>query len=96
MVPRARVRWNGVLAACYDFPMADATKLLEEAMNLPLDERARLAEELLASLDEKEEDVEAAWAAEIQSRAQEVRDGAAPGEEWRTVLRRIQDETLRR
>jgi putative addiction module component (TIGR02574 family) len=76
--------------------MADATKLLEEAMNLPLDERARLAEELLASLDEKEEDVEAAWAAEIQRRAQEVRDGSAPGEEWRNVLRRIQGETLRR
>ncbi|MBW3565149.1 MAG: addiction module protein [Acidobacteria bacterium] len=75
--------------------MADAAKLLEEAMNLPLDERARLAEDLLASLDEKEDDVEAAWAAEIQRRAQEVRDGAAPGEEWRAVLRRIQDETLR-
>ena len=76
--------------------MADVTKLLQEAMTLPLDERARLAEELLASLDEMEHDVEAAWAAEIQRRAQEVRDGAIPGEEWRTVLQRIQGETLRR
>jgi putative addiction module component (TIGR02574 family) len=76
--------------------MADVNKLLQEAMTLPLDERARLAEELMASLDEKEDQVEAAWAAEIQRRAQEVRDGAAPGEDWRKVLQRIQGETLRR
>ncbi|HVT43372.1 MAG TPA: addiction module protein [Thermoanaerobaculia bacterium] len=74
--------------------MADATKLFEEAMNLPLDERARLAEELLASLDEKEEDVEAAWAAGINRRAQEVRDGAGCSKEsdelgraWRNAAR---------
>ena len=76
--------------------MADVNKLFQEAMTLPLDERARLAEELLASLDEKEDEVEAAWAAEIQRRAQEVREGTAPGEEWREVLQRIQGETLRR
>jgi putative addiction module component (TIGR02574 family) len=74
--------------------MADAHRLLREAMDLPPAERARLAEELLASLDEREEDVERAWAAEIERRAQEIRNGATPGEEWRKVLQRIQDQTL--
>jgi putative addiction module component (TIGR02574 family) len=47
-----------------------ARKLYEEVLELPLDERAELAADLLASLDgAPEEDVEAAWAAEIERRA---------------------------
>jgi len=47
-----------------------ARKLYEEALELPLTERAELAADLLASLDgEPDEDVEAAWATEIERRA---------------------------
>ncbi len=50
-----------------------ARKLLTDAMELPLPERAELAADLLASLDgEPETDVEAAWASEIERRAREA------------------------
>ena len=51
-----------------------AQALLREALALPLEERANVAAELLASLDGAETDVadvEAAWAAEIEKRARQ-------------------------
>ncbi|GMV04431.1 MAG: hypothetical protein AMXMBFR53_07110 [Gemmatimonadota bacterium] len=54
-----------------------------EARRLPREERARLAEALIASLDEEAE-VEQAWAAEIARRVEELRTGAVesiPAEE---------------
>lgn len=54
-------------------------------------ERAELAAALLASLDgEPEEDVEAAWAAEIQRRAEQVRSGHAKGRPWSEVRERLE------
>lgn len=44
------------------------------AMELPLHERARLAERLLASLDQ-DAAVEEAWAAEVERRVQDYRSG---------------------
>ena len=50
--------------------MTDATnRLLQEALELEPNERAALAEELLASLDESQADVHAAWAMEIERRS---------------------------
>jgi hypothetical protein len=53
-----------------------AQKLLREALSLPIDQRADVAAELLASLDdvgiEDGAEVEAAWAAEIERRARRV------------------------
>ena len=60
-----------------------ARKLLQDAMELPLPERAELAADLLASLDgEPDADVEAAWAAEVERRARESPDHDVP---WETV-----------
>jgi putative addiction module component (TIGR02574 family) len=53
------------------------------AMQLPRAERARLAERLIASLDE-EARVEQAWAVEIERRVAELRSGKVqpvPGEQ---------------
>ena len=57
----------------------DAKDLLQAAMHLPPEARAALAAELIGSLDpeESDEDVEAAWAAEIQRRLAEVDAGTA-------------------
>lgn len=50
-----------------------ARKLLQDAMELPVPERAELAADLLASLDgEPAGEVEAAWTAEIERRAREA------------------------
>ena len=47
----------------------------EELLKLPASDRARLAERLIASLDEDTE-VEAAWLAEIRRRDTELKTGA--------------------
>jgi hypothetical protein len=55
-------------------------------MALTVAERAEVAAELLASLDgEPEEAVEAAWADEIQRRAERVLRGDAEGRPWPEV-----------
>jgi putative addiction module component (TIGR02574 family) len=65
-------------------------KLLTEALKLPTSARARLAAELIASVDgEPDADVEAAWAAEIDRRVKRVQDEGAKGDEWHKVHERI-------
>ena len=54
-------------------PISD---LSARAKELPPEARARLAEELLASLDPHVSDVEAAWSDEIRRRIAEVERGA--------------------
>jgi putative addiction module component (TIGR02574 family) len=64
--------------------------LLNNALRLTTAERAELAAELLASLDgEPEDDVEAAWAAEIPRRVERVRSGQAKGRPWSEVRERL-------
>ncbi len=66
--------------------------LLREALKLPEDERADVAAELLASLDDPEmEDaaaVQSAWAREIEKRARRVLAGDSVGEAWDAVRSR--------
>lgn len=60
-----------------------ARKLLHDALELPISERAELVADLLASLDgEPDADVEAAWGAEVERRAGESPDNDVP---WETV-----------
>ena len=73
-------------------------ELLREALTWPSEERADVAAELLASLDEAETDratVEATWAAEIERRARRVLAGESQGIPWEDVRRRA-DADLRR
>jgi len=68
--------------------------LLQEALKLPHTERADVAAELLASLDEEPaedlEEVEKAWAAEIERRARRVLAGESTGAPWGDVKQRIE------
>jgi hypothetical protein len=73
-----------------------ATDLLHEALELPLDERAKMAAELLESLHEAEPDVEAAWAEEIQERVSAIRAGELHGTDWRVVLDQVEKDVLGR
>ena len=63
--------------------MARAETLLLEALKLPPKERADVAAELLASLDDLSVDeaaeVERAWGAEIERRARRVLSGTSSG-----------------
>ena len=77
-----------------------AQELLREALSLPIDERADVAAELLASLDdvgsEDVASVEAAWAAEIERRARRVMAGESAGIPWEDVRRRAEAELRNR
>ena len=77
-----------------DLAMARAgKKLLHEALELPIEERAELAAELIASLDgPADADVEAAWAAEIERRAARALSGESQGTAWEEVRDRIKRE----
>jgi putative addiction module component (TIGR02574 family) len=75
---------------------ANAQDLFEKALTLSPTDRAELAAQLLASLDDVEADVESAWAAEIQRRATEARENPDDDEDWRVVLDEIQREVLSR
>ena len=70
--------------------------LLAEVLGLPLDERAKLAAEVLESLEDAEEGVEAAWANEIEARVAAARAGELEGTDWRSVLDRVEREVLGR
>jgi putative addiction module component (TIGR02574 family) len=77
-----------------------AQDVLREALALPLEERADVAAELLASLDdaaaERSADVEAAWAAEIERRARRALADESGGVAWDDVRRRADAELRQR
>jgi len=76
---------------------ARAEQILRDALQLPVEERADVAAELLASLDEPaDDDVEVAWAAEIERRARRVLSGESSGTEWAEARARIVASALRR
>ena len=71
-------------------------KLVEElsrkALALSPEDRLRLAEELLATVQDVDADVEAAWDEEIKRRLAEIDDGTAklvPAEEVFAEVRRL-------
>jgi putative addiction module component (TIGR02574 family) len=72
----------------------DANALLDEALQLPSEARARLAAELLRSLDDEEEpldqaEYDAAWGAVIERRLREIESGAVKAVPWSEARRRI-------
>jgi putative addiction module component (TIGR02574 family) len=73
-----------------------ADRLLEEALKLTPSERAKIAAELLSSLDDQDEDVKVAWAAEIARRAADTDADPEDEEDWRTALDDIRREVLSR
>jgi putative addiction module component (TIGR02574 family) len=67
--------------------MATTDDLLSDALQLPLKERARLAHELLLSLEESAgPDADADWAEELKRRADEVISGKVQTRDAREVL----------
>ena len=66
-----------------------AENIIKAAVKLPKKDRVRAVEQLLSSLEpEKEQDVDAAWAAEIERRSKEIREGTVRLLPWKTVKSR--------
>lgn len=63
------------IVRCYN-PAMETDTVEDQALHLPVDQRAKLAQRLLESLDElTEKDAEALWLREAQRRAREIDDG---------------------
>ena len=69
--------------------MATDPETVRDALALPMDRRAQVAAELLASLDQPVQDdpeiVRTEWAQELEHRARRALSGADPGEPWPEV-----------
>jgi len=71
--------------------MLKVDELLNEAMSLPVELRARLADELLKSLNPARAEIDELWAAEVERRISEIEAGQAeliPGDEVFAKLRK--------
>ena len=89
LAPPTRYIWN----------MARVRDVLNQALHLPLKQRARVAHELLTSLDqgpaEDPADVDRSWAEEIGRRLAAVDAGTAKSVPWLTVERQLKADLAR-
>jgi len=68
----------------------NSRSILDQAMKLPANERAEVAEQLIESLDpHPDSDTENAWQKEIQQRLEEIESGVANTIPWEEVKRRL-------
>ena len=74
----------------------DARQVLQNALQLHVDDRAKIAAELLASLEEKEDGVAEAWAAEIQRRAADAATDPDDEDDWRIAFDEVRKNVLSR
>jgi len=69
--------------------MAGDEEILPQLLKLPAAERARLATELVLSLDESQDpDAAQAWLAELDRRARDVMAGSATIDDWAEIRQR--------
>lgn len=74
-----------------------AEALLDSALRLPSEDRARIAAELIASLDGiPEAGVEAAWDAEVERRIEQVDQGKVQLVDWNDVKAEVARVVKRR
>jgi putative addiction module component (TIGR02574 family) len=71
-------------------------ELLAEVLKLSRDERARVAEEVLSSLEEPEDSVATAWAQELDRRSREVSEGRVHPVAWEDARTQIMNEMRQR
>lgn len=68
-----------------------ARRLLEEVLRLPIQDRAGLATEIIASLDgDADLDAEAAWAVEAEQRARRALANPESGSDWEVIRSRVE------
>ena len=93
--PPIRQRWRGTVAFSA-FPgdthgmNIEPQQLLQSALALPDSDRAEMAASLIYSLDaESDEDVDVAWALEIQRRIESIDSGEVKLVPWDDVMREM-------
>jgi len=74
--------------------MITAEHLRDLALQLPLQDRASLARDLLQSLDVADSPgaVEAAWLEEIESRSEAYESGGIVADDWQASIERVREQ----
>ena len=70
--------------------------ILAQALRLPRAERARLAEDVLSSLEDPDEQVVAAWARELGRRSNDIAESRVQPVDWETARDQILKELEQR
>jgi len=77
--------------------MRNTETLLAEVLDLPEQERAEVAARILESLEQsQDDDVDEAWARELERRAAAVDSGQVVTSDWNVLRRRIEREIFGR
>ena len=69
--------------------MTKADRIVYEALSLPVEIRAKMAEELLKSLNPVREEIDMAWAEEAERRLAEIKTGKKKAVPAREVFAKI-------
>ena len=64
-------------------------KIIEEALSLPVDERAIIADSLLRSLNKPDPDIDVKWAEKAKRRLHELRSGKVTPVSGDTVFEKV-------
>lgn len=67
----------------------ELSDLLKQALTLPVDERAALANTLLDSLEARDQSVQEAWDAEVARRMEDLKSGKAVTVAWEQLHREL-------
>ena len=71
-----------------------AKEILNAARQLPESERLEIVEELLASFEPTaDDDVDAAWATEVERRSREIKEGKVRPAPWEEVKSRARERS---
>jgi len=62
-----------------------AKKIVDAGIKLAESDRIQIVEELLASLEPADDDIDIAWAAEVQRRSREIKEGTVRPIPWKEV-----------
>lgn len=82
--------WRAIMLAM------STEELLAQVLKLPRSERARVAGEILSTLEEPEDVVASAWVDELERRSREIAEGRVQPIDWDTAREEILQELERR
>ena len=71
--------------------MLKTDELIEEAVSLPVEIRARLIDKLLKSLNPAQEEIDKIWATEAEKRVEEIKNGKVETISGEKVFKKIQN-----
>ena len=83
------------IVVCY-LSGVSTEELLAQVLNLPRDERVRVAGEILSTLEEPEDAVADAWSDELERRSREIAEGRVQPVDWDTAHAEILQDLERR